>query len=72
MNNTLSKIIMQKSKVRNKYLDRPPRENFLNYNKVKNKCNSLVGKSKKDDFKNVNNANYSHSHLECCQTFFVK
>ena len=51
MNNTLSKIIMQKSKVRNKYLDRPPRENFLNYKKVKNKCNSLVGKSKKDDFK---------------------
>ena len=72
MNNTLSKIIMQKSKVRNKYLDRPPRENFLNYKKVKNKCNSLVGKSKKDDFKNVNNANYSYSHLECCQTFFVK
>lgn len=72
MNNTLSKIIMQKSKVRNKYLDRPPRENFLNYKKVKNKCTSLVGKSKKGDFKNVNNANYSHSHLECCQTFFVK
>ena len=61
MNKSLSKIIMQKSKVRNKYLKWPSRENFLKYKKVKNKCNSLVRKSKKEYFQNVSNANSSHS-----------
>ena len=42
---SLSKIIMQKSKVRNKYLKWPSHENFLNYKKVKNKSSSLVRKS---------------------------
>ena len=56
MNKSLSKIIIQKSKVRNKYLKWPSRENFL-----KNKCNSLVRKSKKEYFQNVSNANSSHS-----------
>ena len=61
MNKSLSKIIMQKSKVRNKYLKWPSCENFLKYKKVKNKCNSLVRKSKKEYFQNVSNANSSHS-----------
>ena len=60
MNKYLSKIIMQKSKVRNKYLKWPSRENFLTYKKVKNKCNSLVRKSKKEYFQNLSNANSSH------------
>ena len=50
MNKSPSKIIMQKSKVRNNYLKWPSRENFLNYKEVKNKCNSLVRKSKKEYF----------------------
>ena len=52
---------MQKSKVRNKYLKWPSRENFLTYKKVKNKFNSLVRKSKKEYFQNLSNANSSHS-----------
>ena len=60
MNKSLSKIIMQKSKVQNKYLKWPSCENFLKYKKVKNKCNSLVRKSKKEYFQKVSNANSSH------------
>ena len=60
-NNSLSKIITQKSKVRNKHLKWPSRENFSNYKKVNNKCNSLVKKSKKEYFQNLSNANSSHS-----------
>ena len=52
---------MQKSKVLNKYLKWPSRENFLTYKKVKNKFNSLVRKSKKEYFQNLSNANSSHS-----------
>ena len=47
MNKYLSKIIMQNSKVQNKYLKCPSRKNFLTYEKLKNKCNSLIRKSKK-------------------------
>ena len=61
MNKSVSKIIMQKFKVRNKYLKWSSRENFLTYKKVKNKCNSLVIKSKKEYFQNLSNANSSHS-----------
>ena len=50
MNKSLSKAIMEKSRIRNKYLKWPSRENFLNYKKVKNKCNSLVKKAKKTIF----------------------
>ena len=47
MNRCLSKIVMQKSKVWHKCLKWLSHENFLTYKKVKNKCNSLVKKSKK-------------------------
>ena len=62
INNPLNKMIKQKSKVSNKYLKWSPRKNFLNYKKVKNKSNSLVGKSKKEYFQNVSNTNSSHSN----------
>ena len=59
---SVSKIIMQKSKVQNKYLEWPFCENFLNYEKVKSKYNFLVRKPKKEYFQNVRNANsYSKS-----------
>ena len=61
MNKPLNEIMMQKSKVPNKYLNGPSCGNFLNYEKVKNKCNSLVRKSKKEYFQNVSNANSSRS-----------
>ena len=38
---------MDKSRIKNKYLKWPSRENFLAYKKIKNKCNNLIKKSKK-------------------------
>ena len=61
MNKSVSKIIMQKYEVRNKYLKWPSRENFFNYKKVKNICNSSARKSEREYFTNVSNANLSHS-----------
>ena len=63
INNSLSKMIMQKSKVWNKFLKWPSRENFLNYEKVKIKCSSLIRKCKKEFFQNLSNASSSHSKL---------
>ena len=47
MTKELSKAIMEKSKTRNKCLKWPSRENYISYNKSKNKCNSLTKKAKK-------------------------
>ena len=41
-------VIMTKSRLRKKYLKHPSRKNFLAYKKVKNKCNTLTRKTKKD------------------------
>ena len=48
MSKELSKIITIKSRI--KKLKWPSRENYLAYKKIKNKCNSLVKKSKKRYF----------------------
>ena len=42
---------MNKSRAPNKYLKWLSRENFLEFKKVKNKCNSLTKKAKKDRFR---------------------
>ena len=47
MNKKLSKLIMKKSRTRNKYTRWPSRENFLVHKKIKKKCNNLVRKPKK-------------------------
>ena len=36
-----TKAIMDKSKLQNKYLKYPSRENFVNTKKMKNKCKSI-------------------------------
>ena len=51
MTRELSKAIMTKSKVKNSYVNWPSRENFIAYNKAKNKCNSLTTKAKRKSFK---------------------
>ena len=61
MNKSLSNMIMTKSRIRNKYLKWPSRENFLHYKKIKNKCNSLVRKSKKQYFQKIRNENSAQS-----------
>ena len=42
----LRKDIMDRSRLRNKYLKYPSRENFVNMKKMNNKCNSICRKSK--------------------------
>ena len=62
MNKELSKVIMKKSRLRNKYLEWPSRENFLAYNKVKNKCNTLTRKTENRYFEYVaKNKNFATS-----------
>ena len=51
MTKDLSKGIMNKSKVKNKYLNWPSRENFISYKRTKTKCNSLTKKAKREFFK---------------------
>ena len=53
MNKELSKSIMNKSRIKNKYLKWPSRENYLEYKKIKNKCNNLLKKSKKIYFQKL-------------------
>ena len=61
LNKRLSKAIMNKSRIRNKYLQWSSRENFLAYKKIKNKCNNLLKKSKKKYFQeNANEGSVSN------------
>ena len=53
MTKKLSKAVIDKSRIRNKYLKRPPREKFLAQKKVKNKCDPLNKKAKKSYFQKV-------------------
>ena len=55
MNKELSKAIMEKSRLRNRNLKYPSRENFLAYKNMKNKCNNLVKQSKKTYINNISN-----------------
>ena len=50
MTNDLSKAIMMKSKSKNQYVKWPSRENFLAFNKAKNKSISINEKAKKRRF----------------------
>ena len=55
MNKELSKAIMEKSRLRNRHLKHPSRENFLAYKNIKNKCNNLLKQSKKKYIKDISN-----------------
>ena len=62
MNKKLSEVIMNKSRLRNKYLKWSSRENFLTYKKVKKKCNTLTRKTKKRYFEYIaKNKNFATS-----------
>ena len=47
MTKQLSKTIMNRSKLRNRYIKWPSRENFLDYKKPKSTCNNLNKNRKK-------------------------
>ena len=53
MNKTLSKAIMDRSRLRNKFLKNQTDENKRNYTKQRNYCVSLLRKSKHDYFSNL-------------------
>ena len=53
MTKQLSKAIMNRCKLRNRYIKWPSRENFLDYKKAKNTCNNLSKFAKKSYFDKV-------------------
>ena len=54
MNKALSEAIMQRTKLRNKFLKHSSAENKFFYNKQRNRCISLLRKEKKKYFANLN------------------
>ena len=68
MNKMLSKVIMQKTKLRNKFLKDPSAENKFSYNKQRNWCVSLLRKEKKKYFANLNEKDIT-DNKKCWQTF---
>ena len=54
MTKTLSKAIMQRTRLRNKFLKNPTNQNRLSYTKQRNFCLSLLSKEKKEYFANLN------------------
>ena len=62
MTKELRKAIMNRSRLKKKYQDRPPRENVKNWKQQKNECNKLCRKPKKDHFKNITKSNLNSSN----------
>ena len=54
----LSKAIMNRSKLRNRYIKRPSRENFLDKKKAKNTCHNLNKSAKKSYFDKVTSKSF--------------
>ena len=42
MNKELRKVIVKKSRMKNKYLKLPSEKKYLTYKRIKNKCKKLV------------------------------
>ena len=60
MNKALSKEIMRKTRLRNKFLKDRSEENKKKYSKQRNYCVSLLRKSKSDYFGNLNEKNINN------------
>ena len=54
MNKSLSRVFMRRSQLRNKYLKKRSETNRLAYAKQRNYCVSLLRKTKKDYYANLN------------------
>ena len=54
MAKTLSKAIMQRTRLRNKFLKNPTNQNRLSYTEQRKFCLSLPRKEKKEYFANLN------------------
>ena len=53
MNKTLSKAIMTRSRLRNRFLCNPDMTNKMKYNKQRNNCVNLLRKEKRKYYKNL-------------------
>ena len=53
MNKTLSKAVMTRSRLRNKYIKNPSIENKVNYTRYRNYCTGLLRKGKKSFYNNL-------------------
>ena len=58
MTEQLSKTIMNRCKLRNRYIKWPFRENVLDYKKAKNTCNNLSKFAKKFNFNKVTSKSF--------------
>ena len=54
MTKAFSRVVMQRTRLRNKFLKNPSEENKLRYNKQRNFCVSLLRKEKKEYFAKIN------------------
>ena len=54
---------MEKSRLQNRHLKYPSRENFLAYKNIKNKCNNLLKQCKKKYIKYISNKAAATSKL---------
>ena len=61
----LSKTIMNKCKLRNRYIKWPFRENFLDFKKAKNTCNNLSKFTKKSNFNKVTSKSFVSNKAFC-------
>ena len=71
MTKDLSKVIMSKSKAKNKYLNWLSRENFISYKRTKNKCNSLTKKAKRFLQRGHKRWNYHKQKIWCTVKHFL-
>ena len=69
MNKELSKAIMKKSRLRNRHLKYPSRENFLAYKNIC-KWNNLLKQSKKKYIKDIRKNGVSSLGLRKLLTFY--
>ena len=72
MTKELSKAIMDRSRIKNKYLKWPSRENFLEFKKIKNLCKKLTIKAKKHYFSSFSTKNVTSnkSFWDAVKPFF--
>ena len=61
MNKTLSRAIMKRSRLKNRFLKNPNNENELKYKKQRNYCVNVLNKAKKKYFNSLNNRNISNN-----------
>ena len=63
MNKAISKAVMDRTRLRNKFLNNRSAENKLAYNRQRNYCVSLTPKSKRDYYNNFDNRNVTDNKL---------